>query len=100
MLYRQGELLIRRIDKLPAGLNKQKNRVLAEGEITGHLHELTAGTVFYLSEWRENKLYFTIENKPAQLMHPEHGPQEFIPGNYEVIKQREYIERGFRNILD
>jgi hypothetical protein len=43
--YRQGDVLITRVDKIPKGAteiasNKERGVVLAEGEVTGHAHRI------------------------------------------------------------
>lgn len=98
MMQRQGDLLIVRIQKLPVNAQPQKNRVLAEGEATGHLHELDEN-----SEVFEEKgtLYFRVkENARSKLTHPEHHTLTFEPGEYRVIRQREYEPNGWRNAHD
>ena len=86
-MKRQGDLLIVKVKGIPDGAVKQKNRVLAEGEITGHMHELDSGEVYE----KGGILYFRVaENQRSTLKHQEHGPLTFEPGTYKVIRQREY----------
>lgn len=100
MMKRQGDLLIVKVKKIPEDAAKQKNRILAEGEVTGHLHELDSGEVYE----KEGTLYFKVaENKTAALNHPEHGTLTFEPGIYRVSKQREYAPnnwKSWRNVTD
>ena len=73
-MKRQGDLLIVKVEKIPTDAIKQNSRVLAEGEATGHLHELDKGEVY------ENGgiLYFKVDaNEPATLLHPEHKAVTF-----------------------
>ena len=96
-MKRQGDLLIMKIDKIPEGAFKQKNRILAEGEATGHMHELDSGDVYE----KDGTLYFKVtEADGVTLKHPEHGALTFGPGEYKVIKQREYEPRGWRYVRD
>lgn len=86
--YRHGDLLITPIDKLPNGTKKtkkSKERILAYGEVTGHAHRLSAGTVTEL----RGVTYFTTA-VTTTLTHEEHGPITFEPGTYKVVHQREY----------
>lgn len=97
--YRHGDLLIMPIDKLPRGTKKtkkSKERILAYGEVTGHAHRLSAGSVTE----RNGVTYFTAE-VTTTLTHEEHGPITFEPGAYKVVHQREYSpERGAVNVRD
>ena len=98
-MRRQGDLLIVKVKKIPKDGVKQKNRVLAEGEVTGHFHELDLGEVYE----QDGILYFRIDgDNPANLNHPEHKTIVFEPGEYKVIRQREYEPRskGWRNVSD
>ena len=96
-MKRQGDLLIIAVASLPEGIKPKDNRILAEGEITGHLHELDGGDVFT----RNSELYFMVtEGSEVILTHPEHHPLIFAPGTYEVIRQREYRPQGWRHVSD
>lgn len=93
MMKRQGDLLIVKVKGIPEGAVKQKNRVLAEGEITGHMHELDSGEVYEKS----GTLYFKVaDNQTFTLKHQEHGALTFEPGAYKVIRQREYEPTGWK----
>jgi hypothetical protein len=97
MMVRQGDLLIVKVNTLPEGCIKHKHRVLAEGEATGHKHELDTGELYE----KEGTLFFKVEEaQPATLKHEEHGPITFEPGVYKVIRQREYEPRGWRRVAD
>lgn len=97
MKVRQGDLLIVRVDGLPENSVLQSHRVLAEGEATGHMHELDSGELYE----REGTLFFKVlEGQKTTLNHQEHGPITFVPGVYKVIRQREYEPRGWRRVAD
>jgi hypothetical protein len=97
MMVRQGDLLIVKVKELPKDCVKQNHRILAEGEATGHKHELDSGELYE----KEGVLYFRVpEDQPATLKHEEHGPITFEPGAYKVIRQREYEPRGWRRVAD
>lgn len=96
-MWRQGDLLIVKVKRIPQDAIKKKRRILAEGEATGHMHELDKGEVYE----KDGVLYFMVEsNYPATLNHPEHKAVTFEPGEYKVIRQREYEPRGWRNVAD
>ena len=97
MMVRQGDLLIVKVEELPKDCTKQSHRILAEGEATGHMHELDSGELYE----KGGTLYFRVpEEQKATLKHQEHGPITFEPGVYRVIRQREYERRGWRHVAD
>jgi hypothetical protein len=97
MMKRQGDLLIVKVDKIPEDALKQKSLVLAEGEATGHMHELDSGEVYE----KDGTLYFKVaEGGSVTLKHQEHGPLQFGEGIYQVIRQREYMPKGWRRVWD
>ena len=82
-MKRQGDLLIVKVKKIPEGAVIKNNRVLAEGEATGHLHELDSGEVYEVGD----TLYFRVEaGKTATLNHPEHKAVTFEEGEYKLIR--------------
>lgn len=96
-MKRQGDLLIIKVTEIPQKAIKQSTRVLAEGEATGHRHQLTMGEVYE----KNQDLYFEIkEDHRAILTHPEHKAIVFTPGKYRVIRQREYEPEGWRYVAD
>ncbi len=96
-MKRQGDLLIVKINKIPEDAKKKKSKVLAEGEVTGHLHELDSGEVYE----KDGILYFKVlEGNSTRLIHQEHKAINFDPGEYKVIRQREYEPRGWRRVRD
>lgn len=97
MMKRQGDLLIVKVEKIPEGALKQKNRILAEGEATGHMHQLDKGEVYE----KKGTLYFkAAHGEVLTLNHPEHKAITFDQGEYKVIRQREYEPKGWRRVAD
>ena len=96
MMKRQGDILIVRVSNIPLDAKSRKSRVLAEGEATGHLHELDYGEVYE----KDGVLYFRVSEKPSILLHPEHKAITFEPGAYKVIQQREYEPSGWKRVRD
>jgi hypothetical protein len=101
-MMRQGDLLIVSAATLPKDAVRRENRVLAEGEATGHAHRLDEECEVY-----ENNgvLYFKVnDGKAAVLSHEEHGALTFTPGTYKVVRQREYTpaewKKKWRNVSD
>ena len=97
MMKRQGDILIVKVAGIPLGATNRKCRILAEGEATGHMHELDSGEVYEKS----GVLYFRVpDGKTVTLNHPEHGAMTFETGEYKVVKQREYKPDGWRYVAD
>lgn len=93
-MKRQGDLLIIKVKEIPDDAVKVKSRVLAEGEATGHMHELDLGEVYE----KDGVLYFKVpEGETATLNHQEHGAMTFETGEYKVIRQREYAPGVWKN---
>lgn len=112
--YRQGDVLIERIESIPTGATKQKRAkaiILAHGEVTGHHHQLQ--TRDPADWWKQGEIAPTLE-KPATLAgeifvtlpeggivtHDEHSKIELPAGNYRVTRQREYHPAEIRNVRD
>lgn len=96
-LYRQGDVLIERIDTLPTDLtpvDRDQGRViLAYGEVTGHAHAITTPdvTLFTREDMTEMEgRFLLVEKEHAELRHEEHATIVLEPGAYRVKRQREY----------
>ena len=100
-IYRQGDVLIQQIEKLPAGANQvewEGRVILAYGEVTGHAHAISTDHA-KMYTWEGDRL---LEIKPgAKLVHEEHATILLPEGFYTVIQQREYVpEAPPRDVLD
>ena len=114
--YRQGDILIERIKKLPdtAPIEKENGRViLAHGEVTGHAHEIETPTLATLHEMKEAvRLLGDLPGSEAMtktglvlsddtgLVHQEHSRIPLEKGDYIVTRQREYTPTEIRNVAD
>jgi hypothetical protein len=92
-IYRQGDILFKKIQKLPNQLKEKSDKVVAEGEETGHAHVLVNGAVFELLN--SKNLYIKSEQN-TRIIHEEHLPIKLESGNYKVIRQREYLGPGLQ----
>ena len=112
--YRQGDLFIERIAGIPSTAQKQrksKHIILAHGEVTGHHHALETTEP---AEWWDEREISTANERPTKLTgelfvslpaggvvtHPEHSAVKLPPGNYRIIRQREYTPEAVRNVAD
>lgn len=92
--YRQGDVLIKRIDAVPEGA-QPKDAILAYGEATGHNHLAEGAEVLI----KDGKQYMVVRQK-AIVKHQEHEQIELPAGIYEIGIQREYNVQENRRVMD
>lgn len=98
-LRRQGDILLIPVSTIPEGLAEvprvHGQIVLAEGEATGHLHAIESPEATFLAaDLAEIEGRFLAVEAEVDLTHPEHDTVTLPPGNYEVRRQREYVDAG------
>jgi hypothetical protein len=95
-MYRHGDLLIVK-SSVPAHAMEVGDSVLAYGEITGHSHKVRGAAVLE----RDDVRYISAPNG-AMVTHEEHNTIQLPPGEWEVIRQREYdpYEQAARQVAD
>lgn len=105
---RQGDVLLMPIDKIPKGLKRGKDLVLAYGETTGHKHEfLLDKAEFYPVETEDNPFitgYLKVD-EPIDLLHEDHEGYTVLPGKYQVrlpcqVEVDQEDQEIFKRILD
>jgi len=97
-LYRQGDVLIAAVAKLPPDSRPLAHLTLAEGEITGHAHRVVprpGSTAQLLAA--EGSLFLRIAGGGADVVHEEHGPIGLDAGLYRSWRQREYVPPADRH---
>jgi hypothetical protein len=109
MLYRQGDILIRRIDKIPLRRRRvdegeTQRIVLAYGEITGHAHVIEArpdeARIRHGVVEREERTFLEVLAPSVRLEHDEHAVIEIPAGEYEIVRQREYTGERPQRVAD
>lgn len=95
-MFRQGDVLITRIARLPEGLNERQDKIILAGEVTGHTHRLVQGRVL---EDTRGALFLEVLQQ-TQVVHEEHRPLSLEPGSYQITRQREYAPGAIREIED
>ena len=103
----QGDVYIRRIDKLPEGVvevaPKDGRHILSSSE-TGHLHVVDSKktTMYQLPDSIMDCLL--VVHDPVALEHlrnyDTHEPILFDPGVYHIKRQREYVAGAWRKVQD
>jgi len=127
--YRQGDVLLIKIDELPPlTFKEKKDKLILEGEVTGHAHKLEgnvkilevaeriANTTFdnsrminwdrdtltahFASEPNSQVIGYAVVDAPAELTHEEHKTITIPAGIYQIRRQREYDEEQIRFVED
>ena len=92
-MYRQGDVLVVAVDGIPKWarpvLRDRGRVVLAYGEATGHAHAIADPGAALLQFEDEQYLRVTAA-AGVGLRHDEHDTIVVPPGNYRVVRQREY----------
>jgi len=105
-VFRQGDVLITRIESLPEGLSKVDRAILAFGEVTGHSHTIHRGaTAFSLKPQNQvDELttadYLQVDELIASVTHEEHIAVQLPKGTYKVLRQVEYTPAALVNVRD
>lgn len=98
--YRQGDVLITRVDSIPPEATEReqpdgRNRsILMHGEATGHAHAVDAKRgVLYRNPSNDNRFLHVVKGG-VSLKHEEHSTIKLPAGDYQVTRQREYDDEG------
>lgn len=99
--YRHGEIMLLKVEKLPDGLTKSKEKTFMVGS-HGHNHSIDKGELYLV---KENEYVFGyLVAKGTSLLHPEHSPKvgdaKIKDGVYQLRKQQEYTPDGLVPIAD
>jgi hypothetical protein len=98
-MWRQGDVFIERVAKIPARAEARPHCVLAEGEVTGHSHRIRESGVARMFA-HTSSLYLEVTAEQATIAHEEHGPITLPRGTYRVWQQREYTPQAIRTVRD
>ena len=124
-IARQGDVLLRQIDKIPESaqpIDTPGRVVLALGEVTNHAHAFYDGRVKYfrddalavgsntttkmIGDGPTGRAFIQVledandKNLPALLRHEEHTAIPVPPGDYEIIRQSEFVGEAVRQVED
>lgn len=128
LVGQQGDVLIKRVDKLPENAIKLKTKILQESEITGHHHHFKEDapvTVYQLSETALTSegittitpnlgKFITVEEDtflyhgkefdydPAPLGKGDHKALKIEPGTYyiDIVKEFDYDTNEAVRVVD
>ena len=93
-MYRQGDILIIKVDTLPKGLKLKKDLIILYGEATGHAHRLEKGKIYFKGE----EIYLVLGSN-SRIVHDEHNPIELEKGIYAIRRQKEYVSSDMTRIV-
>jgi hypothetical protein len=96
-IIRQGDVLIIPSD-VPINGTKLSHLTLAEGEVTGHRHQISNGEATLFE--RDGVLFLQVLSPTAILTHEEHAAVTIPKGMWEIRIQREYSPEGWRYVAD
>lgn len=103
-IYRHGDVLLTQIDAIPKGAKKSASKTLALGEVTGHHHSFTSGTVqlYEPTTAKDGVKFVKVESKSASLTHQEHLKLDIPQGQYKMSIEREYnpMDKVIRQVMD
>jgi len=104
-LYRQGDVLFRRLRELPRGkMIRRESGIVALGEVTGHSHALAAEDRDIAAVLEMGSRLFVhvghTDRGGVTVVHEEHAPVTLPKGDFEVIIQREYTPQKIRPVAD
>ena len=87
--YRQGDVFVERVAKLPPALKKLGREggrvILAHGDATGHSHAVGEKDAALYAGKEPGVTYLQVAKKPASLTHDEHATIVLKPGVSVVI---------------
>jgi hypothetical protein len=105
----QGDVLLRKIERIPEGKRVPTKRlnVLAEGESHGHTHQVIFNPSVVGCQ-SEPHVFMIDDNMyveaPADFIvnHETHAPQHFDAGEYQVniVREYDYETNESRNVAD
>ena len=103
-MFRQGDVMIVPVASIPEGLEKvplENGRViLAHGEVTGHAHAVVGDVEFLAADLEDLEQRFLRVESEAQVVHEEHSTITLAPGEYKVLRQREYQDEAPAYVAD
>ena len=98
----QGDVYICQIKEIPAVAKPVESKgriILAEGEVTGHVHAIHRGAVMFRAD-EGIGTYLQVNDGGASVIHEEHATIVLPPGLYEITIQSQYEPEAIRYVTD
>ena len=87
-IFRQGDLLISRVEEIPTNAVAKSTNVIATGEKENHQHQLIGDhKIFEIPDY--GTIYFEAKEE-VSLDHPEHNTIQIPKGVYTVVHERSF----------
>ena len=105
-MYRQGDVLIRRVDTIPAAakdVTPEGRVVLAHGEVTGHAHAIAekfGARELSFADAEDVVRRFLAPLRRSPVRHEEHATIPLTADGHEIVQQVEYTPEAIRNVQD
>lgn len=98
MKYQQGDVVIQKVKKVKG--KKLNHLILAEGEATGHSHQIVNGLACLYASG--NDMFLKVLSETAKLKHEEHKEINIPKGDYQVgiIREKDPFENEIRQVRD
>ena len=101
---RHGDVVLQKVDSIPSDAVPMEHNgqiILAEGEVTGHMHRLTASKDALKGFTKDGTIFFSL-TIPAPLTHEEHKTIEVPSGVWRRVFEREwdYAQNDMRKVQD
>lgn len=105
--YRQGDVLLKRIDEVPENLVLANTTILAESILTGNTHEFLYGNIQILQDFNSKEVYLEVKDTIAILGHKEsqtdriaHKAHVIEPGYYHLKFQQTFVDNRPIRVID
>ena len=99
-IFRQGDLLISRVEEIPTNAVAKSTNVIATGEKENHQHQLIGShKIFETPDY--GTIYFEAKEE-VSLDHPEHNKISIPKGVYTVVHERQFnlFEQRDEDVFD
>lgn len=104
MKLQQGDVILKKTNQPLKDGKKMNHLILAEGEATGHNHQIVSGIaqLIVLQGDNKGKMILNVISDYAKLKHQEHKEIDVPKGKWEVKRVREYnhFNEEARQVLD
>lgn len=102
--YRQGDVFLVKVAAPAEGTEVPTVNgriVLAEGEVTGHFHTISADAdeASLVQTDNGDRFLQVLKEAGVELTHDEHDTILLPPATYRVVQQREYRPRGMSRLV-
>lgn len=87
MYYQQGDVIIKPIKNIPNEAQKLEHLIVAEGEATGHKHQVIGDAELNMID---DTIFLSVFDETVSLLHEEHNPINVPKGDYVIHIVQEY----------